>query len=178
MLLVQKAEYEWPSRLVSDASSRNIRVQARRRLRHIRRRQCDDHRATHARPPVAAGETTEDRRACALGRRRPLQEQLGNVAACLQRHDKERRWPRCSASPTCWRRRTRSSGSITHKAQRDSLKMAPTSTIEAYRVCTDFSTARDPREGGVLSPVTGDVYGDPTAARKIRLPTERMSACR
>jgi hypothetical protein len=78
MLLVQKSEYEWPNRRGA-LQARTSGEQTRRRLRRIRRWQCDDplNAWAYARPPVAACKIAKDWRAGAHGRRRTLQKQLG-----------------------------------------------------------------------------------------------------
>src|SRR5262249_8465927 len=85
MLLVQKAEYEWPRRPLQAGASGD---EARRRPRRVRRRQRDDpgDAGAHARPPVAAREIAEDRRARAFWRRRALSQQLGKSPRAFEQY--------------------------------------------------------------------------------------------
>jgi hypothetical protein len=113
MLLVQKAEYEWPNPLGVGRFKPEHPVTKLEGDYDVFGDGSVTIIATPG-PPVAAGEIAEDRCAKCSRAMPSTSRATGKIAACLQATPiRTRRWPRCSASPTCWRRRKRSSGSIT-----------------------------------------------------------------
>src|SRR5215204_4304391 len=138
MLLVQKAEYEWPTPFGTGRFK-------------------PEHPVTKLEATTTSSATTASRSSrrpgtppatsrCWCGCRRPARScspatpstsrATGTIAACPRTTPtRTRRSPRCSASPTCWRRRRRSSGSITTRPSATASPWRRASTSEGNELC-------------------------------------------